>query len=58
MCEKRDLGFKLEPRRWDIERTFARLGKQRSLNKDYVFLNLSEAFVHWVRIALMLKEAL
>ena len=35
LSEKRTQGFKLEPHRWVVERTFAWLGKQRRLSKDY-----------------------
>ena len=57
LSEKRDQGFKLEPRRWVVERTFVWLGKQRRLSKDYELLpEVSEAVVHSAMIPLMLKR--
>ena len=35
-------GFRLLPRRWVVERTFAWFGKHRRLSKDYEFLASSE----------------
>ena len=35
-------GFRLLPRRWVVERTFAWFGKQRRLSKDYEFLATTE----------------
>lgn len=57
LSEKREKGFKLEPRRWVVERTFAWLGKHRRLSKDYERLpEVSEAVVHSAMIPLMLKR--
>ena len=57
LSEKREQGFKLEPRRWVVERTFAWLGKQRRLSKDYERLpEVSEAVVNSAMIPLMLKR--
>ena len=35
-------GFRLLPRRWVVERTFAWFGKQRRLSKDYELLSRTE----------------
>ncbi len=50
-------GFAVLPRRWVVERTFARLGRSRRLSKDYE--GLPETHEAWVQIAmihLMLKR--
>lgn len=50
-------GFVVQPRRWVVERTFAWLGKQRRLSKDYERLpEVSEAQIYLAMISLMLKR--
>jgi putative transposase len=50
-------GFKLLPRRWVVERTFAWLSHCRRLSKDYETLpETAETFVHLAMIRLMLNR--
>lgn len=50
-------GFSVLPRRWVVERTFAWLGKQRRLSKDYEELpSSSEALIQIVMSGLMVRR--
>jgi putative transposase len=50
-------GFAVLPRRWVVERTFAWLGRNRRLSKDYEALpETHEAWVHLAMIHLMLRR--
>jgi len=50
-------GFQVLPRRWVVERTFAWLGQNRRLSKDYEYLcETSETFIYVAMIRLMLRR--
>jgi transposase len=50
-------GFLLQPRRWVVERTFAWLGRNRRLSKDYEGLpGTEEAWIYLAMIRLMLAR--
>ena len=50
-------GFKLQPRRWVVERTFAWLTRYRRLRSDYECLpETSEAMIRAAMIHLMLRR--
>jgi putative transposase len=50
-------GFKVQPKRWVIERTFAWLGNYRRLSKDYErLLPNSEAMIYLASINTMLRR--
>lgn len=50
-------GFKLPPHRWVVERTFAWLGRNRRLSKDYEALpETGEAFIKLAMIHLMVRR--
>lgn len=50
-------GFKVQPKRWVVERTFAWLGNYRRLSKDYERLSrTSEGMIYLASIKTMLKR--
>ena len=50
-------GFQALPKRWVVERTFAWIGRNRRLSKDYEALtSVSEAFVMIAMVRLMLAR--
>lgn len=50
-------GFKILPRRWVVERTFAWLGRYRRLSKDYEYLpQTSETMIYAAMTHLMLRR--
>jgi putative transposase len=50
-------GFKLLPRRWVVERTFAWLVRFRRMSKDYEFnTSTSEAMIHLAMINIMTRR--
>jgi putative transposase len=48
---RKQKGFRVLPKRWVVERTFAWLGKCRRLSKDYEAL--PESSVGWIRLAMI-----
>ena len=55
--EPRPAGFRLLPRRWVVERTFAWLGRCRRLSKDYEALPATEeAWIDLAMIGLMTRR--
>ena len=53
----KESGFKVVPRRWVVERTFAWLGRQRRLSKDYEYcLNTSETMIYLSMTRTMLRR--
>ena len=55
--EKGQKGFKVQPKRWVVERTFAWLGNYRRLSKDYErLLHNSEGMIYLASIKTMLKR--
>lgn len=50
-------GFRVLPRRWVVERTFAWLGKQRRLSKDYELLpSTGETWIYLTMVRLMTRR--
>lgn len=50
-------GFRVEPKRWVVERTFAGFGRYRRLSKDHEFLpKTSEALIYLASCCLLLKR--
>ena len=57
IVKRTDKGFKIQPKRWIVERTFGWLSKYRRLSKDYERLpENSEAFIKLAMINIMLKR--
>ncbi len=55
--DKRPHTFRVLPRRWVVERTFAWMGRRRRLSKDYeATVGSSEAFVKLAMIHLMARR--
>ena len=51
-------GFKVVPRRWVVERTFAWIGRQRRMSKDYEYrLTTSETMIYLSMTRTMLRRA-
>ncbi|KIC73130.1 Transposase [Neochlamydia sp. TUME1] len=52
-----DLSFKVLPKRWIVERTFAWIGRNRRTSKDYEYLTTtSENWIYLSMIRLMLRR--
>lgn len=50
-------GFQVIPKRWVVERTFAWLGRNRRLSKDYEFLSeTSETWLYIAMVALLTRR--
>lgn len=50
-------GFQIIPKRWVVERTFAWLGRNRRLSKEYDFLpQTSETWIYIAMIALLVRR--
>lgn len=57
VVKRTDARFKVLPKRWVVERTFAWINKYRRLSKDYECeTETSEAFIHLAMIRLMLRR--
>ena len=55
--EEKPRGFKVLPRRWVVERTFAWLSQVRRLSKDYERLpEVAEAMIYGAMSRLMLRR--
>ena len=53
----REPGFKVVPRRWVVERTFAWVGRQRRLSKDYEYsISTSETMIYLSMTRTMLRR--
>ncbi len=50
-------GFQIIPKRWVVERTFAWLGRNRRLSKDYEFLpQTSETWIYLAMVVLLTRR--
>jgi putative transposase len=57
IVKRTEPGFKLLPRRWVVERTFAWLDRNHRLSKDYEQLpEVSQAMVYVAMVRLMLRR--
>lgn len=57
LCGKLEKGFKVIPKRWKVERTFAWLTFARRLVKDYEYLpRTTEAWIYLAMTRLMLRR--
>jgi len=57
VVKRTEPGFKVLPKRWVVERTFAWIGKNRRLSKDYEELpEVSEMLVYVAMVRLMLRR--
>lgn len=57
VVKRTDTSFKILPRRWVVERTFAWLNKFRRLSKDYEYrLKTSESMIYACMLRLMVKR--
>ena len=55
--EEKPRGFRVLPRRWVVERTFAWLSQVRRLSKDYERLpQTAEAMIYWAMSRIMLRR--
>lgn len=54
---KVEAGFKVLPRRWVVERTFAWLNRNRRLSKEYDFLTATtESFIYTAMCRILLRR--
>ena len=57
LLPKVEEGFKVQPKRWVVERTFAWLGRNRRLSKEYEFdTSSSENFIYMAMNRLILRR--
>lgn len=57
IVKRTDKQFKIQPKRWIVERTFAWLGKYRRLSKDYEYrTKSSESLIYLAMSRLMLAR--
>ena len=57
LLPKVEEGFKIQPKRWIVERTFAWIGRNRRLSKEYEFnTNSSENFIYLAMNRLILRR--
>lgn len=57
VVKRTDKDFKVQPKRWVVERTFAWLGRYHRMSKDYELLaEVSTAMIYAAMVHLMLKR--